>query len=111
MVIPFLIPIAAGVGSSLLTGLTSYFVFRSHPGPHIAETKGEMSNNVHLAIQENNNQNNTLTLLVLILVCIKLLEVTIFTVNSLKKSFKKKYASKYAQTPAVQPQAPIRPPV
>lgn len=112
MVLPALIvPAAIAVGSSVITGIASYFAFKSKESQSQdnTTTKGEIYNNVHLAVQENNNQNNMLVSLVAILVLLKIVEVIIYTVNSYKRTLKRKYnatqrvGQPMAQQPAVQP--------
>lgn len=103
MVLPaLLIPIAAAGGASLITGIASYFAFRSSAKDNHDEitTKGEIYNNVELAVQENNTQNNALVMLVGVLVLIKFIEVTMFCVNAYKRSIKRKYMLK---VPAIAP--------
>lgn len=100
MVLPLavLIPVAASAGTALFTGIVSYFAFKPKENMEPAvNSKGEIYNNVQLAVEENNNQNNTLVLLVGILVLLKFTEVIIFTISSYKKSLKKKYNLKYAR--------------
>lgn len=99
-----LIPLVAAGGATLLTGIASYFAFRpatkdNHDQDAIT-AKGQIYNNVELAVQENNNQNSALVLLVGILVAIKCIEVSIFCISAYKRSIKKKYRP---QMPAIAP--------
>lgn len=100
MVVPlFVVPLIAGLGAgSVLTGAFAYYFTRSGNSVHDKiDTKGEIYNNVHLAVKENNNQNNTLVLLVAILVCFKFFELMVYIINIVKKRMKKKYEAKYQQ--------------
>lgn len=90
MVVP-LVPLLAVAGTALVTGVASYFAFKPRNNIEPVNSKGEIYNNVQLAVEENNNQNNTLVLLVAILVLIKIIELIIFSIRSIKRSIKKKY--------------------
>lgn len=86
------IGVTAAVGSAVVTAIITYFATK--PGnidESKVDSKGEIYNNVHLAVQENNNQNNTLVLLVGILVLMKLFEIIIYVFNTLRRGLKKKY--------------------
>lgn len=91
MVVVALIAVAA---TALVTGVASYYAFKPRDNSEPAvNSKGEIYNNVQLAVEENNNQNNTLVLLVAILVFIKIIELIIFSIRAYKRSIKKKYSS------------------
>lgn len=106
MVLPaaFLVPALWSAGSAAVTGIASYFIFHTPASGSGTKTTGEIQNNVHLAVQENNNQNATLVLLVATLVAIKIFEVTIYMINTTRRNMKKKYIKRYepAERPAVQ---------
>lgn len=99
--LPFLGPALWSAGSAVATGIASYFLFRSPDKSGESESKidsrGEIQNNVHLAVQENNQQNETLVSLLVILVSIKIFEVIMYTLNTIKKNMKKKYIKQYEQ--------------
>lgn len=104
MVIPLavLIPVAASAGTALFTGIVTYFAFKPRENTEPAvNSKGEIYNNVQLAVEENNNQNNSLVLMVGILVLLKIIEVTIYAINSYKKSLKKKYNMQFTHNALV----------
>lgn len=110
MVLPvFVVPLIAGLGAgSVLTGAFAYWFTKpaNYHEPKI-DTKGEIYNNVHLAVKENNNQNNTLVLLVAILVCFKFFELIVYTINIVKKRMKKKYEAKFQQDKSKQGQGDV----
>lgn len=101
MVLPaFVVPVLlAGGGGSLVTGVITYFFARgsgtTEHEVNKTDSRGEIYNNVHLAVKENNNQNNALVVLLTMLVVIKVIEVIIYTISTIKKNLKKKYESKY----------------
>lgn len=97
-----LVPVLWSAGTAAVTGIASYFMFHnknapvSESAPKI-DTRGEIHNNVHLAVKENNSQNETLVLLMSALVIIKIIEVVIYAINTVKNNMKKKYIKKYEQ--------------
>lgn len=93
---PALGPILWSTGTAIVTGIASYFYFKpdnSHPVSHSDHTdsKGEIFNNVQLAVEENNNQNGLLVSLVSILVFFKVIEVMLCMCRAYQKSIKRKY--------------------
>lgn len=98
MVLPALaIPIMVGVGSSLVTGIATYYMTRPNQPGHVTDSKGEIYNNVHLAVKENNTQNSMLVLLISILVFIKFFEMTVFMVNKIRRRYRKRYQLRFEQ--------------
>lgn len=93
MVEPITIGIGAAICSAIITGLATYFAVKqpSNVDESKLDSRGEIYNNVHLAVQENNNQNNTLVLLLAILVLIKFIEIVIYCVNVLRRGIKRRY--------------------
>lgn len=92
---PFLPAILWSGGSAIVTGVASYFYFRPNSGGTASgdhtDTKGEIYNNVHLAVQENNQQNSLLLSLVAFLVVLRVIEFTIYSVKSYHRAIKKRY--------------------
>lgn len=86
------IPIAVGVGSSILTGIATFLAFKQKGSESVnsgnTDSKGEISNNIQLAL-ENNSQNNMLVLLVAILVLLKFIELIVFAYKAHRRSIKK----------------------
>lgn len=111
MVLPvFAVPIAVGLGSSLITGIATYFMMRptsSEPGSKV-DSRGEIYNNVHLAVKENNIQNSMLVLLVALLVFIKFFEITVFAISKFRRSLKRKYQLRF-QARSIEGPPPGRP--
>lgn len=89
------IPIAVAVGSSIVTGVASYFWFKKGDDIHSEniDSRGEINNNIKLAI-ENNTQNNMLVSLVAILVLLKVCELIIYIFKAHQRSVKRKYMNR-----------------
>lgn len=88
-------PITIGIAAvtALVTGITSYFVFKpsgNNENSHV-DSKGEIYNNVQLAFEQNNVQNGVLVLTVGMLVVMKMIEFFLYIINAHKRSLKKKY--------------------
>lgn len=94
MVLPLAIvyPVAAAVGSSLVTAIGYYFYSsKTSTADPVVHSQGQINNTVELSMKENNNQNNTLVLMVGVLVFIRLIEVSIYAIKSYKRSLKRRY--------------------
>lgn len=91
----FFVPMLIASGSAVVTGIASYFVFRpsqqAGSDSNNTDAKGEIFNNVHLAVKENNDQNSLLALLIASLVLLKLTELIIYAFKSYQRSLKRRY--------------------
>lgn len=107
---PFLPAILWSGGSAIVTGVASYFYFRSNgrsaTNSDNTDTKGEIYNNVHLAVQENNQQNGLMVSLVAFLLILRLMEFVIYSFKSYHRAVKKRYIQREItrQTPPQQQQ-------
>lgn len=86
----FFLPLAIAGGSSLVTGIATYFAFRPSAAPS-TDSKGEIANNVQLAVEENGGSNNIVIFFIASILLLKFIEVIIFAVRSYQKSIKKRY--------------------
>lgn len=102
---PYAAPILWSAGSSIVTGITAYFALRhTDEKEQKTDTRGEINNNVHLAVKENNNQNSVVLLLLTAILIIKIFELITYTISRMKKNLKKGYERRYEQR-GIQPDA------
>lgn len=86
----------AAIVSAIVTGITSYFVFKPTDGnSHNSKvnSEGEIYNNVQVAFEQNNAQNGLLVLLVAMLALMKAIEFILYIINAHKRSLKKRYTT------------------
>lgn len=90
--------IGAAIASAIIAGTATFFAVRPSQGENSGATSGgavaEIRNDVNIKEEEVNVFTAMAIVLLGIIVIIKMIELTIYSINRCKKAYKKKYENK-----------------